>query len=104
MKAVYFEPDDPLYQEALRANEVFERAKVLLDAGYITVKGALFVILLGLKELGIKQLNHTELIETLGISKSAFYKAKKEIEEQEGWKLKAAREISMWITADNTEE
>ena len=49
-------------KEALGKAEVFERAKVLLDAGYITVKGALFVVLLGLKELGIKQLDPKEVI------------------------------------------
>ena len=91
MKAIHLKPDDPLYQKALRANEVFERAKVLLDAGYITIKGALFVILLGLEELGVNELDPREVIETLGISPASFYRVKREIEQQEGYKIKSHR-------------
>jgi len=83
-------------KEALGKAEVFERAKVLLDAEYITIKGALFVILLGLKELGIKQLNPKEVIEILGISRASFYRVKREIEEQEGWTL-SGRGIMLWL-------
>jgi len=83
-------------KEAAGKAEVFERAKVLLDAQYITIKGALFIVLLGLKELGIKKLDPKEVIETLGISHASFYRVKKEIEEQEGWNL-SGRGTILWL-------
>ena len=83
-------------EETLGKAEVFERAKVLLDAGYITIKGALFVILLGLEELGVNKLDPREVIETLGISHASFYRVKREIEEQEGWTL-SGRGIMLWL-------
>jgi hypothetical protein len=79
--------------------EAIEKAKALLDAGYVTTKGALFMIILSLKDLGIEMIK-VQIIEMLGISKAAFYKARKEIQEQEGWKL-TGKTSSIWISANH---
>jgi hypothetical protein len=74
---------------------VLEGTRELLDKGYITTKGAIFFGLLSLKDAGVEEVHPGEMIKILGISKSMFYRAKREIEEQEGWKLRARREIQL---------
>jgi len=74
---------------------LLESTRDLLKKGYITVKGAIFFALLGLKDLGFEEVHPEEMIRILGISRSTFYRAKREIEEQEGWGLRARREIQL---------
>jgi len=74
---------------------VLEGTRELLDKGYITTRGAVFFGLLSLKDVGVEEIHPKEMIRLLGISRSMFYRAKKEIEEQEGWRLRARREIQL---------
>jgi len=74
---------------------VLKSTRELLDKGYITVKGAIFFGLLSLKDVGVEEVDPGEMIEILGISKSMFYRAKSEIEEQEGWRLRPRSGIQL---------
>jgi len=75
----------PTEQEAITT--VLESTRELLDKGYITAKGAIFFGLLSLKDVGVEEVEPRKMMRILGISKSMFYRAKREIEEQEGWRL-----------------
>ncbi len=70
-------------------------ARELLDKGYVTTRGALFFLILNLKELGIEEIDPHEVVEILGISGAAYYKAKRAIQEKEGWDLKSTRGIRL---------
>ena len=95
-----------LTEKEVRA-AIIEGTKELLDKGYITAKGAIFFGLLSLKEAGIEEVYPGEMVKILGINKSTFYRAKREVEEQEGWRLRVRREIQLrTVTApkENREE
>jgi hypothetical protein len=81
-------------EKEVRAN-VLESTRKLLDKGYITAKGAIFFALLSLRELGVEEIHPEEMIRALGMSRSTFYRNKREIEEKEGWGLRARREIQL---------
>jgi hypothetical protein len=76
-----------------------ESVKSLLDKGYLTTKGALFMIFELFRQQERNLLDPDDLINTLNISKPTFYKVTKEIQNQEGWKFKVGRTIS--IETDN---
>jgi len=81
-------------------NEAIEAAKVLLDAGYLTTKGALLVILIGLERQGIEGFFPEEMRRELGVSRGAFYRAKREIEEDMGWTLRRQRGVRLHTRED----
>ena len=69
-----------------------KNARVLLDKGYFTTKGAIYHVLT--HEEGV---TFEEIIEGLGISHSAYYRARRQIQEQQGLKIKRTREISLRV-------
>lgn len=78
-----------------KTTEVTQKAKTMLDQGYLTSKGALYMILESFREKGIKSIDQDELVKFLNLSKATFYKARKEIESQQGWKLRMGRTLNL---------
>jgi len=78
-----------------KTTEAFQKAKMMLDQGYLTSKGALYMIFESLKKQGIKSVNQDEMMNFLNLNKATFYKARKEIESQQGWKFKTGRTITL---------
>ena len=72
-----------------------ESVKSLLEKGYLTNKGALFMIFELFRQQERSPLDPDELVQILNISKATFYKVAKEIQNQEGWKFKVGRTISI---------
>lgn len=69
-----------------------EKARVLLDGGYFTTKGAIHHVLTQGEEVTFQ-----EIIEGLGISQSAYYRARRQMEKQEGFKVQRTREVSLRV-------
>jgi len=78
-----------------KTTEVVQKAKMMLDQGYLTSKGALYMIFESLKQQGVKSVDPDELMEFLKLNKATFYKARKEIESQQGWKFRTGRTITL---------